>query len=186
MIDFLYSLDISIFYFINVDLSNIFFDKFFVLITTSKNWTILYIYFIGWFIWKGQKKGRIALLVLIIAIVFADQLSSAVIKELVGRLRPCWELQNINLLVPCGEGKSFPSSHAVNSFTTAVVLSFFYNNYKYMLYIVASLIAFSRVYVGVHYPSDVLGGAILGVIIGMLIIMLFKLLNKKFKFIELT
>ncbi|MFN3781727.1 MAG: phosphatase PAP2 family protein, partial [Candidatus Kapaibacteriota bacterium] len=160
--DFLLNLDTGLLFFINRTLANPIFDRLFVLLTVQEHWYIVYAVLIYFLLFKFERKGRLFLLTLIITIAVADQLSSHVIKELVGRLRPCHNLSDIRLLVPCGAGKSFPSSHAVNNFAAAIFLGSFFRNYRSHFIIIASLIAISRVYVGVHYPSDVLAGALLG------------------------
>lgn len=99
---------------------------------------------------------------------------------MVGRIRPCHTLPDIRLLVPCGGGKSFPSSHAVNNFAFAILLGSFFKEYKFHFIILASLVAFSRVYVGVHYPSDVIFGSILGCIIGFVFVYLHRNVIQKF------
>jgi undecaprenyl-diphosphatase len=71
-------------------------------------------------------------------------------------------LQNVHLLVSCGSGFSFPSSHAVNNFAAALILAFFFPQNKWWFFGFAALVAFSRVYVGVHYLFDVIGGAVIG------------------------
>ncbi len=172
--DFLYTLDLSIFYFINKTIANPVFDKIFVILTTQEYWYITYAILIYFLLTKYKANGRLLLLTIILAIIFSDQISSHYIKELVGRIRPCHVLQDIRLLVPCGAGKSFPSSHAVNNFTLALILANFFNRYKYHFYILASLVAISRVYVGVHYPSDVFFGTILGGVIGIIFVYIHK------------
>jgi undecaprenyl-diphosphatase len=94
--------------------------------------------------------------------------SSSLLKNLVERVRPCNVLEHVNILVNCTESFSFPSSHAVNNFAAAVFFSMLFSKYRVWFYTVAVLQAFSRPYVGVHYPSDVLGGAIIGAAIGYL------------------
>lgn len=185
MSDFFYQIDLSIFYFINHSLSNPLFDKFFVFITDVKNWFITYLVLYLILIIKGGKRGRISALILIFLIAASDQLSSVFLKNLFGRIRPCNVLNDVNLLVGCTNSFSFPSSHAVNNFAAAVFFSKLFPKYKWILLVVASLVAFSRPYVGVHYPSDILGGAIIGSLLGILfsylVIFIEKFFNEKIK-----
>ncbi|MFH1050937.1 MAG: phosphatase PAP2 family protein [bacterium] len=150
-------------------------------VTELKNWYIVYIILFFWLFWKGGKNGRIAALVLILTIVITDQINSMVLKELFGRPRPCVTLDNINLLVSCGAGKSFPSSHAANSFAAATILSFFYRQYKFAYFTIALVISFSRVYVGVHYPADVIAGGLIGFLIALMIANIIKLYYRPIK-----
>lgn len=131
-------------------------------ITSNNNWFAVYIIGLSLLAWKGGKKGIIIVIGILLMVIISDQISSHLIKELVGRIRPCSSLQNVRLLVDCGAGKSFPSSHSVNNFAAAMYLGFFFKKYKKIFFVIASLIAFSRVYVGVHFPFDIIGGAIIG------------------------
>jgi len=168
MIDFLYSIDLKLFYFINHSLSNPAFDKFFPFITDVKHWYIAYI--ILWFIaiFKGGRIGKIAAFTAILVIAFSDQFSSSFLKNIFQRIRPCNALPDVNLLSYCSGSYSFPSSHAVNNFAIAVFFARLFPKLKVTLIIVASLVAFSRPYVGVHYPADIVGGAAIGALIGYL------------------
>lgn len=175
MIDYLYSIDKAIFYFINNTLSNPIFDKFFPFITYIPNWFIAYI--ILWFIilLKGSNRGKIAAFLVILLIATSDQMSSSILKNLFERIRPCNIIENVNILINCPKSYSMPSSHAVNNFAVAIYFSYLYPKLKWVLIITASLIALSRVYVGVHYPSDIIIGALIGSVIGFL----FSIITKK-------
>lgn len=166
MIDFLYSIDLAIFFFINHTISNPLFDKFFPFITYVKNWYIAYIILWGILLFKGGKVGKIASIGIILLVAASDQISSNLLKNLFERIRPCNALDNVNLLVNCSRSFSFPSSHAVNNFAVAFYIYKLFPKLKWVLFITASLIAVSRPYVGVHYPSDILTGAIVGMLIG--------------------
>jgi undecaprenyl-diphosphatase len=133
----------------------------------------------------GGKRGRIAIALLIVGITISDQLCNSLIKPLVGRIRPCNVLENIHLLINCNRSFSFPSSHAVNMFTGTIILSHIYQRWKIALIFIAFMVAYSRIYVGVHYPLDVLGGIILGIICAAIVIYTYKLLSRRYPFIGL-
>ena len=166
MLEFLYQIDLKLLYFINHTLSNPFFDKLFPFITEVKNWYIAYIILFLILIVKGGRIGRIAAVAMILLIVTTDQFNSFFLKSLVGRIRPCNIYSDLNVLVTCTESFSFPSSHAVNNFGAAIFFTKIFPKYKWTLFTVATLMAFSRPYVGIHYPSDVIGGALIGMIFG--------------------
>ncbi len=178
MIEWLYSIDLSLFRWGNEALANPLGDWFFVFITEIKNFYVIYAIALLSLMWFGKKRGVITVLLLLLTIVFSDQISSFVIKPLFDRLRPCHTLEHVRLLVGCGGGKSFTSSHATNNFAMAVLISHFYPKARYYLLGWASLVAFSRVYIGVHYPSDIVGGAVLGSMIAMAVILVYEQTGK--------
>ena len=135
MVDILYSIDLSIFYFINHTLSNPIFDKFFPFITSVKNWYIAYIIVCSILLIKGGKLGKIASVGIIILIASSDQISSTLLKNLFERIRPCNELEDVNLLINCSRSFSFPSSHAVNNFAVALYFYRVYPKLKGILYV---------------------------------------------------
>jgi len=179
VIDFLYSVDVAAFHFINQTLSNPVGDVLWPLITNyDKVWPVRVV-LIGAWLWlliKGGRRGRTVALMIIPVLVLSDQLSSSFIKPLVARARSCHTIdgvqivQSIHMLVDCGPGKSFPSSHAVINFALATVFSFYYRKWIWWFVAWASLVALSRPAVGVHYPSDIVGGAIIGVGVAMFVI----------------
>ncbi|HMK38632.1 MAG TPA: phosphatase PAP2 family protein, partial [Bacteroidota bacterium] len=135
---------------------------------------------------RGGARGRTAALLLIPVLLCADKLSSSVIKELVSRPRPCHEIggipivQGIHMLVDCGPGRSFPSSHAVNNFAVATLFSSYYRRWRTGFYGWASLVALSRPAVGVHYPSDILGGAVIGACVAFGVVSLWRWTSRRF------
>ena len=114
------------------------------------------------------------LVAVLVAVVVGD-LASYGLKELVGRPRP---FERYSLPLPLGHvphDPSFPSGHAAMAFASATVLSYFRPRLAAAFFLLAVAIGFARVYVGVHYPLDVLGGAVLGCVVGALVIALLRL-----------
>jgi undecaprenyl-diphosphatase len=184
MIDFLVGLDNSGFVFFNSTLANPIGDVLWPLITDYDRMLVARVLLVG--VWlglmiRGGKRGRTAALLVVLVIVCSDQLSSFVIKPLVNRARPCHTVngvpvvEEVHLLVGCGGGKSFPSSHAVNNVAVATLFAFFYRRARPWLYLWAFLVAFSRVAVGVHFPSDIIGGALIGSGVAAAVLWLWRL-----------
>jgi undecaprenyl-diphosphatase len=162
MLDFFYSLDISIFYFINHNISTGFLDKFFSIITNVNNWYIAYVILlaISWI--KGGTRGKLAVVGIILLIITTDQTGYKILKEYFARARPCNALPDVLTPLGCTGSYSFPSNHALNNFAAAVFFYRLFPKLKWILFITASLVAISRVYLGLHYPSDIIGGAVIG------------------------
>ena len=110
----------------------------------------------------GGKKGRVTGIVLVVSIILIDLFNSYPLKFLFARTRPCNMLLDVRTLVPTSTSYSFPSSHATNIFGLATILANKYRNFKFYFFLVAVTVGISRVYVGVHYPFDVLAGAAVG------------------------
>ena len=177
MVDWLQHLDTGAFLWVNHSLRNPVFDLLMPFLTDlNRNRIALVIAaaVLLWMIVRGGRASRLAALLLIPTLALSDQLSSSVIKFLVERPRPCHVLGDVRLLVDCGGGLSFPSSHAVNHFAAALVLAYFLPRGRWWLFGYASVIAFSRVYVGVHYPLDVLGGAVIGLACASVVLALYQ------------
>jgi undecaprenyl-diphosphatase len=117
---------------------------------------------------------------LLIAITLAASDGAAHgLKILVQRVRPSHVLPNVHILQNYRGGLyGFPSNHAANSFALAAVLGYVWRKWRWRLLSLAGLIGYSRVYLGVHYPGDVLGGAILGSLIAWLILLLYGKLTQ--------
>lgn len=166
--EFLYSIDLAVFYFFNHTISTGFLDKFFSTITDVNKWYIAYVILIGISFFKGGQRGKIAVIGLILLIIVTDQTGYRILKELFERVRPCNFLTDAITPVGCAGGFSFPSNHALNNFAAAVFLLRLFPGYKWIFLTVATLVSISRIYLGVHYPSDVLGGALIGAAFGYL------------------
>jgi membrane-associated phospholipid phosphatase len=173
--DTILQLDFELFHWINHDLQNNIMDAIMPWWRSKLTWIPLYIFLIVFSIIKYKINGLYLILALALTVGVADTMSSRVIKKSVQRLRPCNnpELkETTHLLVHCGSGYSFTSSHATNHFAIAFFLLFtFCRRFRFLrlpLIFWAASIAFGQVYVGVHFPLDVMGGTVLGIFIGYL------------------
>ncbi len=176
MESFFYSLDIRLLYFINHTLSHSVLDEIMPIMRHKLTWIPLYLFFI---IHSFKKYNWMGLAVVgfgILAVVLADQISSGLIKPYFQRPRPCnaddlgaW----LSLPNGIGHGWSFISSHATNHFALALYFAKTISGRTckkqivYALILWASLIAFAQVYIGFHYPSDVIIGGLIGALIGI-------------------
>ena len=180
MISWLDKIDTSLFHFLNGSISNPLFDLIMPIITDQDLWVIPILLLIGWLIIKGGKRGRIAVGALILAFLLTDIIAAQIIKPYFGRLRPSHAMtESINLLVSKGGKFSFVSNHAANSFCLATILSYFFSQWKNKLYVLSGVIAFSRVYVGVHYPGDIIFGGLFGYGMAWMVLSLWVILKMK-------
>lgn len=179
MLEALAACDRAVFLFINVSLANPVTDFIMPILTSDILLRVSYGAAMVLMLWKGDARMRWLVLVSVIVLACTDQMSAGMLKPLIARLRPCHELADINLLVGCGGGKSMPSSHAANAFGQAILFALLYKRVRWYLIGFASLVALSRVFVGVHYPADILFGAALGVIIGMVLALIFEQIMTK-------
>lgn len=161
MPDILLKADTGIFNFINRDMQNRLFDIIMPVITASEYWYVpILIGYAAIAVW-GHKKGRETFIVTLLAIMLSDGVTGNLLKPLFHRLRPFETLEGVNVLAGA-YGASFPSAHAANVFTMAFVMSYYWRKYWVMAisFAAASIISYSRIYVGVHFPCDVAAGAL--------------------------
>ena len=173
MLDLLIDFDKLLFRAINTGMGNDLFDAVLPWLREGKLWAPLYL-FLASFLWVNyRRRGLIVGIGLILSVGLTDFTSGTLIKKNVQRVRPCndpsMEMQIIER-VPCGSGYSFTSNHAANHFAIAAFLIAVFGRIdrriRYAAVLWAGSIAFSQVYVGVHYPLDVLFGALLGSLTG--------------------
>ncbi|HBG46954.1 MAG TPA: phosphatase PAP2 family protein [Deltaproteobacteria bacterium] len=159
--DAIINFDTELFRLINTSWTAPFLDSLMVYVTGKMNFLGVIIV-AAVLIWTlGKRQDRIGLIVLV-AVVLTSDFASNYIKGVFMRIRPCNSLEGVRLLVGCGGSFAMPSGHATNIFAAMVFLSARYMKLCPVFLIIAALVAYSRVYVGVHYPADVTVGAILG------------------------
>lgn len=126
------------------------------------------------------QRRYVALVVIPLTVGLGDRLGAGLVKPAVGRVRPC-RAPDLPLQhpVPCGVGQSFPSNHSLNAFAFAVVAMPEVS--LLILGPLAAVVALSRVVLGVHYPSDVLGGSLIGIAVGALGLLLRRRLERRFQ-----
>ena len=159
-------------------------DKVMVLLTDMWIWCPLYLLLIYWAVKQYGKRCWWVFLALGVVVLCSDQLSSHVCKPVFQRLRPCFNPDfegMIHLPKGLAGGRfGFMSSHAANTFAIAAFLTPALRNYKpwvgIILYLWAFISSYSRIYIGYHYPGDILCGALLGILVGLILWKVFQLL----------
>jgi undecaprenyl-diphosphatase len=177
-------LDQQLFLFLN-SINSPFWDNVMHALSGKVIWAPLYLAILIYLRKNYKRKFVVILLFIIIAVTMADQFSVQLFKNIFHRLRPCHEpsLQGMIHLIngECGGLYGFVSSHASNSFNVALLSLMFIKNRWYTICILlwASVIGYSRIYLGVHYPGDVICGSMLGAFIGWGCYKLYELTDRK-------
>ncbi|WP_394272720.1 phosphatase PAP2 family protein [Butyricicoccus sp.] len=161
------SIDFSLLYWIQVHMRNTFFDSFFKFITHLGDTGVIWIA-LGIILLCFPKTRRCGICMLACLAVTA-LLGEGILKHLFTRERPCVQQPIEDMLLAVPSTYSFPSGHSASSFTAATAVFFHYRKAGIAAYILAALIAFSRLYCYVHFPTDVLTGIALGLCVGIVL-----------------
>lgn len=170
--------DTALFYFLNRDCQNRLFDLIMPVITHRV--LLIVLPFLALFFFQEKRKALAVIGVAVVSVLLADGLSN-VLKHIIVRQRPCNVLGGINLLVGCSSSFSMPSNHATNVFAFATPFFFLSRNrLRYLFLFIAVIVSFSRVSVGVHYPGDILGGALTGALSAAAVICCYRWAKERF------
>ena len=162
-------------------------DPIMIFISGKITWLPFYLVLLFLVIKNYKKQSILIILGIIVLIICSDQISSGVFKPFFERPRPCHnEAIKDFVYLPngrCGGAYGFISSHACNVFALAVfltnILKRYYRKIAWVMFTWATLVAYSRIYMGVHYPGDVLVGSVVGALIGILISKIYDISIKK-------
>ncbi len=175
VLDILIYLDYTAWYYLNTVWRSPFLDAVIPFFRNQWTWAPLYLFLLLFILKNFGYRGLVWCLFFLITFALSDQLSAHLMKPIFMRLRPCNNPMLtgiVHIIVPCGSGYSFPSSHAANHFSlalfSAVTLQHFGKWIWYAALFWAVSVAYAQVYVGVHFPMDVACGALLGTLVGIL------------------
>ncbi|MCX9013089.1 MAG: phosphatase PAP2 family protein [Candidatus Methanoperedens sp.] len=168
---YIVSIDQSVFLDINHSIANSVFDTVFPALRefTYVFWLLLIVY-----LWMKDERE---LALLTGAGILAGAMFTYPLKFIIDRTRPYNIIESTRLLTPSEPDPSFPSAHAEMSFLAATIVSRFHPEYSKYLYSFSFIVGLSRIYVGVHFPIDVVGGVLVGVMIGKLVLVVQKKRN---------
>jgi undecaprenyl-diphosphatase len=167
MLDALLGWDACIFRLLNGKWLNPALDRLLPFVTDAGNFTLPFVVAAIVIVWVGRVRGLRFLVLAVVSVVVADAIATHIFKYSFLRARPCMGLADVRLLVGCTNLPSFPSNHAVNASVLATLSALYMPRLWLPATVLAILVGYTRVYVGVHYPLDVLAGSVLGVVVAL-------------------
>ena len=174
----LINIDHAIFHFINDSIANPILNWIMPIVTNENNIAVPLVLFWLWLLFYKGKRGKIAAVLLLLTVILTDAIAAQIIKPWIGKIRPSHAmLDNINLLVSRGGKYGFVSNHAANTMAAATIIGYFYKKWKSVVITISIIVGFSRVYVGVHYPFDVIGGWLFGYALAWVILSIWVILK---------
>jgi len=159
------ALDREIFLVVNRTLQNPVFDLVMPVLSDKRAGLFLAAAVLPWLWVRFGRRAWPVVIVAALAIGLSD-LSASLLKQLVQRVRPCHVVAEVHLMAGCTRSFAMPSNHASNMFALAGLMSPFLSHWRWLFVILAAAVAYSRLYLGVHYPADVLVGAAWGASLG--------------------
>ena len=190
--------DLDLFWLINRDWANPVFDWLMPALSAIDAWLPLFGLLVLVILWRGGRRPRLMLLCVAIALILGDAIIGKGMKQLCNRIRPRDQMSGVMIrdLAPAkprmlalfkapviksskvkkvpSEGNSLPSNHTINLFAAATVIAMFFRRWGMAIYVLACAVAYSRVYVGAHWPSDLVPSAALGVVTGWTVVVLMR------------
>lgn len=167
MLDALLGWDECIFRLLNGNWLNPILDRLLPFATDAGNFILPFVVAAIVIVLVGRVRGVRFLVLAVVSVVAADAIGTHIFKYSFLRARPCIALADVRLLVGCTTLPSFPSNHAVNASVLATLTSLYMPGLWLPATALAILVGYSRVYVGVHYPLDVLAGSVLGIVVAL-------------------
>ncbi len=177
--------DVWLFRLLNHNLVNPAADDLMVFLTSGRLSGHIFVLAALFMVIRKGKTGFLVILLALLAVGLSDYTASGILKPLVQRIRPCFALDHVRLLISQPQSYSFASSHAANSAAVAVITWIFFHQgvlveklFTGLMIFYALSVSFSRVYVGVHYPGDVFAGMVIGICSAFLVYLVFSWLLK--------